>query len=167
MPGRGTGAPLSGIFLQWRRARSLAGLDDVRLHDLRHSFASRALALGESLPTIARLLGHARVQTTSRYAHLARDSVKQAAARVAADIGGDILPGKDSPPGKSPSLGGGRAAAGAARMARKASPPPRGAVRASAERIAASIGADILPRYDAGLARDAAATTTGLRPGSE
>ena len=155
VPGRNAGAPLSGIFLQWRRARSLAGLDDVRLHDLRHSFASRALALGESLPTIALLLGHARVQTTSRYAHLARDSVKQAAARVAEDIGGDILPGKDGLPGKSPP----REAA--------ASPAPRGAVRASAERIAASIGADILPRYDAGLACDAAATTTGLRPGSE
>ena len=133
VPGRKPGAPLSGIFLQWRRARGLAGLDDVRLHDLRHSFASRALALGESLPTIARLLGHARVQTTSRYAHLARDTVREAAARVAADIGGDILPG---PPGanSAPScLAPDPAADGCA----------RGALRASAERIAACIGADI------------------------
>ena len=40
VPGREAGAPLSGIFLQWRRARGLAGPDDVRLHDLRHSFAT-------------------------------------------------------------------------------------------------------------------------------
>ena len=63
----------------------------ARLHDLRHSFASRALALGESLPMIGKLLGHARIETTARYAHLARDSVDAAAARVAASIGADIL----------------------------------------------------------------------------
>ena len=63
----------------------------MRLHDLRHSFASRALALGESLPAIGKLLGHSNIQTTARYAHLARDSVKTSAARVAASIGADIL----------------------------------------------------------------------------
>ena len=62
------------------------------IHDLRHSFASRALALGESLPTIGKLLGHSKIQTTARYAHLARDSVQESAARVAASIGTDILP---------------------------------------------------------------------------
>ena len=55
-----------------RRIRARAELDDVRIHDLRHSFASRALALGESLPMIGKLLGHAQVQTTARYAHLAK-----------------------------------------------------------------------------------------------
>ncbi len=54
--------------------------------------ASRALALGESLPVIGKLLGHTQVETTARYAHLARDSVKDSAARVAASIGTDILP---------------------------------------------------------------------------
>ena len=98
-----------------------------------HSFASRALALGESLPTIARLLGHARVQTTSRYAHLARDTVREAAARVAADIGGDILPG---PPG-------GNSAPSRPVPDPAADGRARGALRASAERIAACIGADI------------------------
>ena len=73
--------------------RERAGLKDVRLHDLRHSFASRALALGESLPMIGKLLGHSKIQTTARYAHLARDSVKVSAAKVAASIGADILPG--------------------------------------------------------------------------
>ena len=92
VPGRKPGARLSDIFKHWCRVRTRAGLEGVRIHDLRHSFASRALALGESLPVIARLLGHAQVQTTARYAHLARDSVKASAARVAASIGEDILP---------------------------------------------------------------------------
>ena len=60
-------------------------------HDLRHTYASRALALGESLPMIGRLLGHREIETTARYAHLARDSVHDAAARVADSIAQDIL----------------------------------------------------------------------------
>ncbi len=70
-----------------------AGLKDMRIHDCRHSYASRALALGESLPMIGRLLGHTQVETTARYAHLARDSVHEAAARVSDSIAGDILKG--------------------------------------------------------------------------
>ena len=85
------GGRLSNISEQWRRVRTRAGLEDVRLHDLRHSWASRALALGESLPMIGRLLGHSQVQTTARYAHLARDSVHESAARIAASIGADLL----------------------------------------------------------------------------
>ena len=131
-PGRRPGAHLSGIFAPWRRARERAGLEDLRLHDLRHSFASRALALGESLPAIARLLGHARVQTTARYAHLARDAVRDAAARVAAGIGEDIL-GPAAP----------LAPAGPA--AQDAAPAPGAALKACAARIAAAIGEDILP----------------------
>ena len=61
------------------------------IHDLRHSFASRALALGEGLPIIGRLLGHRRIETTARYAHLARDSVKESAERIAVSIAADIL----------------------------------------------------------------------------
>ena len=90
--GRKPGSRLSHIVYYWYRVRERAGLDDVRIHDLRHSFASRALALGESLPTIGKLLGHSKIQTTARYAHLARDSVQESAARVAASIGADILP---------------------------------------------------------------------------
>ena len=88
--GRRPGTHLSHISHYWYRVRKRAGLDDVRLHDLRHSFASRALALGESLSMIGKLLGHSRIQTTARYAHLARDSVKESAARVAASIGADL-----------------------------------------------------------------------------
>ena len=90
--GREPGRRLRYIHYHWYRVRERAGLQDVRLHDLRHSFASRALALGESLPMIGKLLGHSKIQTTARYAHLARDSVKVSAARVAASIGADILP---------------------------------------------------------------------------
>ena len=89
---RRPGRHLSQITYHWYRVRARAGLEDVRLHDLRHSFASRALALGESLPAIGKLLGHSKIQTTARYAHLARDSVRVSAARVAASICADILP---------------------------------------------------------------------------
>ena len=86
------GERLSHIAYYWYRVRERAGLDDVRLHDLRHSFASRALALGEDLTMIGKLLGHRKIQTTARYAHLARDSVKESATLVAASIAADILP---------------------------------------------------------------------------
>ncbi len=75
----------------WQTLRARAGLEDVRLHDLRHSFASRALALGETLPVIGKLLGHSDIETTARYAHLARDSVHDAAERIADSIAADIL----------------------------------------------------------------------------
>ena len=65
--------------------------DDVCVHAIRHSFASRALALGEGLLIIGRLLGHRRVETTARYAHLARDPVRESAERIAVSIAEDIL----------------------------------------------------------------------------
>ena len=77
IPGKVEGASLRNVGNLWRRIRARAGLGDVHLHDCRHSFASRALALGEGLPMIDRLLGHARVETTARYAHLTRDSVRR------------------------------------------------------------------------------------------
>ena len=92
LAGRELGTRLSHIAYYWYRVRERAGLDDVRLHDLRHSFASRALALGEDLTMIGKLLGHRKIQTTARYAHLARDSVKESAALVAASIAADIMP---------------------------------------------------------------------------
>ena len=90
--GRKPGAPLTDLQHPWRRIRARAGLDDVRIHDLRHTYTSRALALGESLTMIGKLLGHTRVQTTARYAHLARDSIQTAAARVTGSIGGNLTP---------------------------------------------------------------------------
>lgn len=63
----------------WRRIRKTAKLEDVRIHDLRHTYASLAAAAGHSLPVIGKLLGHTQAQTTARYAHLA-DSVTRNAA---------------------------------------------------------------------------------------
>ena len=100
-PGKKRGTHQRNINDSWDRIRKRAGLDGVRLHDLRHSFASRALAMGESLSMIGKLLGHTRVQTTARYAHLARESVKASTAKVAESIGVNILPperGRSSPP---------------------------------------------------------------------
>ena len=70
----------------WRRIRARAGLRDVRIHDLRHSFASGGLLVGEGLPMIGKLFGHTQVQTTARYAHLVNDPVKSTADRIARRI---------------------------------------------------------------------------------
>ncbi len=80
-----------GLDHAWRTVRAAAVLEDVRIHDLRHSFASRALALGETLPVIGKLLGHSDIETTARYAHLARDSIHETAERIAGSIAADIL----------------------------------------------------------------------------
>jgi integrase len=89
------GAKRGTTFVEapWRRIRVAAGLADVRLHDLRHSFASVAAASGMGLPIIGKMLGQTQAQTTQRYAHLASDPVKEAAAtvadRIAAAMKGD------------------------------------------------------------------------------
>ena len=89
--GKEPGVRLTSLTRDWYRLRALAGLEDMRIHDLRHSYASRALALGESLSMIGGLLGHAGLESTARYAHLARDTEKASAARVGASIGADIM----------------------------------------------------------------------------
>ena len=91
IPGFKPNRHLADLNHYWERVRERANLQDVRIHDIRHSFASRALALGESLTMIGKLLGHNKIETTSRYAHLARDSIKVSSARVADSIGADIL----------------------------------------------------------------------------
>jgi integrase len=66
----------------WKKIRELAGLNDVRLHDLRHTFASVAVNSGESLYMTGKLLGHAEARTTERYAHFADDPQKAATERL-------------------------------------------------------------------------------------
>ena len=73
---------LSGIYYFWHRIRSEAGLDDVRLHDLRHNYASIAIRSGESLTTIGRLLGHHQPASTLRYAHLDDKMMHQAVEQI-------------------------------------------------------------------------------------
>jgi len=70
----------------WVKARREAALTDVRLHDLRHSFASTAIMGGVPLATIGRLLGHALPETTARYAHLADEIVADAAERISGSL---------------------------------------------------------------------------------
>jgi integrase len=71
-----------GLGKVWQAVRKAAGLEDVRLHDLRHTFASFGAAGGLSLPIIGKLLGHSQAATTQRYAHLADDPVQRAADQV-------------------------------------------------------------------------------------
>jgi integrase len=73
--GEKIGACLVNLQKPWRRIRQMADLDDVRIHDLRHSFASFAAARGHSLQAIGALLGHAQTSTTARYAHLTENGV--------------------------------------------------------------------------------------------
>ncbi len=92
--GQRAGKHLTGLHHYWRPVRERAGLHDVRIHDLRHSYASRALALGESLYTIGKLLGHTSVATSARYAHLMREAEREAAVRVGGSIGIHITNGR-------------------------------------------------------------------------
>lgn len=75
----------------WEKIRAAADLPNVRLHDLRHTFASFGVAGGLSLPLIAAILGHKDIKTTQQYAHLADSPVKAAADRTAAAIEGAML----------------------------------------------------------------------------
>ena len=84
------GSRLKTLKTTWRRVKLRAGLKDVRLHDLRHSYATRALALGESLTMIGKLLNHAQMQSTARYAHVMDDAEKAAAARVGDRIAAQV-----------------------------------------------------------------------------
>jgi len=79
-------AHLVGLQKVWHRLRNNAGLPDVRLHDLRHSFASVAAASGDSLLIIGKLLGHKNAASTQRYAHLRDDPLRSAADRISQQI---------------------------------------------------------------------------------
>lgn len=90
------GAHLVNLQKPWRRVRAAAGLNDVRIHDLRHSFASVAASAGGSLLLIGKLLGHSQAQTTARYAHLA-DSPVRALNREVGDRIARSLKGENEP----------------------------------------------------------------------
>lgn len=90
------GEHLKEIKRLWYAVRHAARLDDVRLHDLRHSYASVPASSGESLLILRTLLGHKRVATTERYAHLGDDPVKRAADRAGSDIAGWLGGGKSA-----------------------------------------------------------------------
>ncbi len=90
-----------GIQKPWQRIRHFANLDDVRLHDLRHAFASIAVSGGDSLYLVGKVLGHRQASTTERYAHLQPaplcDVANRTAAKIAAMLGGTNRPKPPSP----------------------------------------------------------------------
>jgi integrase len=73
-----TGKPFVNIYNSWDTARKRAGLPEVRIHDLRHSFASFLVNNGRSLYEVQRILGHTHIRTTQRYAHLSPDTLLEA-----------------------------------------------------------------------------------------
>jgi integrase len=76
------GTPMADLKRPWEWLRRETGLEELRIHDLRHSFASMLISQGETLEVIGKLLGHAQFQTTLRYAHLADDPLRRAVAKI-------------------------------------------------------------------------------------
>ncbi len=95
-PGRVANTHLDGIKRFWQAVRKEAGLDWLRLHDLRHVFASLLVSAGASLPMIGALLGHTKADTTLRYAHLLDDPLRKLTDQVGHVVNGtkpaDIVP---------------------------------------------------------------------------
>ena len=79
--------PYISIFVTWNKARQNAGLADVRIHDLRHSFASLLINNGRSLYEVQKILGHTQVKTTQRYAHLAPQTLLDASNAATLAVG--------------------------------------------------------------------------------
>lgn len=97
IPGRTHGRPVSGIHHVWGRIRKRADLGDLKLHDLRHSFASTGAANGLSLFMIGGLLGHRSPQTTSRYVDWADAPLRGAGDQVAGRIASAMAPAQPLP----------------------------------------------------------------------
>jgi integrase len=87
VPGETGEKPLVGYRRLWLALLQEAGVSDLRIHDLRHTFASYALSGGQTLGTVGQLLGHRSAQTTTRYAHLVDEAARAAVARVSDDLG--------------------------------------------------------------------------------
>lgn len=87
-----TGKPYVSIFFAWDSARKSVELPDVRLHDLRHSFASLLINSGRTLYEVQRILGHSQVKTTQRYAHLSQDTLLAAANAATEAVGAVMSP---------------------------------------------------------------------------
>jgi integrase len=79
--------PYDNIFTAWDTARTKAGLSEVRIHDLRHSFASFLVNSGRSLYEVQHLLGHTQIKTTQRYSHLSQDTLLDAANAASVAVG--------------------------------------------------------------------------------
>ena len=81
-PAPATGRPSPSLFFPWDRIRKKASIPDVRLHDLRHSFASLLVNRDYPLYDVQKLLGHSNPKTTQRYAHLQQEKLARTAEAV-------------------------------------------------------------------------------------
>jgi integrase len=117
-PGEREGSHWVNVERSWRRIRRAAGFPELRMHDLRHSYAAIGAAAGLGLPVIGRILGHTQASTTQRYTHFADDPLRAAADRISSEIaaamsgaaGGEVIPLQ--PAGGDPRRRGGRSPAG-------------------------------------------------------
>jgi integrase len=90
------GAPRADLKKPWAALTRAAGLEGVRIHDLRHSFASIGAGASLGLPIIGKLLGHSQASTTQRYAHLAADPMRRAVETIGATIAAAMDGGADA-----------------------------------------------------------------------
>jgi integrase len=99
IPGDNIEKPRSDLKRPWAAILKRAGLSGVRLHDLRHTYASFGAGSGLGLPIVGKLLGHSQPSTTARYAHLDNDPLRKAAERIGAELatalGENIFDGAD------------------------------------------------------------------------
>lgn len=88
VPNPETQQPYGNLYGSWNRVRTLAGLPEVRMHDLRHSFASNLVNSGQSIYVVSKLLGHSQIKTTARYSHLSDATLLSAVDAAAQAIDG-------------------------------------------------------------------------------
>jgi integrase len=93
--GNGSKHHLVNVWHAWQRICKTTGIEGLRVHDLRHSYASQLASAGHSLSLIGALLGHTQPQTTARYAHLFDDPLRKATEQVGAAV---MNAGKEAPP---------------------------------------------------------------------
>lgn len=91
--------PYVSIFTSWDTARVAAGLKDVKVHSLRHAFASFLVNSGRTLYEVQHLLGHTQIKTTQRYSHLSQNTLMDATNAASRAVGNIFLPASSSPQG--------------------------------------------------------------------
>ena len=84
--------PYVSVFCSWNTARKAARLPEVRIHELRHSFASFLISAGRSLYEVQKILGHTQIRTTQRYAHLSQETLLDAANAAVNVVGVEFAP---------------------------------------------------------------------------
>jgi integrase len=97
IPGRTPDRPLTSLQRLWNRVRVEADIADVRCHDIRHTYASFGINSGQNLSVIGKLLGHAKILTTQRYAHLADDPLRRANEQIGSTLAASLM-GRPMPP---------------------------------------------------------------------